>query len=188
MLCSALLRTTLADLIESSEKPQARARARELEELEAMMTPDLRPARNRGLFFLQLCVILEPMQELMSRHKAYALSPRDCLKTTLFQKWQRIIAPPGKRGRQKKCFTGAPTSKIQRPPCRQRESLFAVAERRIRCRRFSSRRDSWFHWFFLDNRKSSNFPPQDPSRRWRIHSLLLTISRVPSQRSKLGAT
>lgn len=50
--------------------------------------------------FLQLCVILEPMQELMSRHKAYALSPRDCLKTTLFQKWQRIVAPPGKRGRR----------------------------------------------------------------------------------------
>ena len=49
--------------------------------------------------FLQLCVILEPMQELMSRHKAYALSPRDCLKTTLFQKWQRMVAPPGKRGR-----------------------------------------------------------------------------------------
>lgn len=49
-------------------------------------------------FLLQLCVILEPMQELMSRHKAYALSPRDCLKTTLFQKWQRMVAPPGKRG------------------------------------------------------------------------------------------
>lgn len=46
----------------------------------------------------QLCVILEPMQELMSRHKAYALSPRDCLKTTLFQKWQRMVAPPGKKG------------------------------------------------------------------------------------------
>ena len=35
------------------------------------------------------------MQELMSRHKAYALSPRDCLKTTLFQKWQKMVAPPG---------------------------------------------------------------------------------------------
>ena len=44
----------------------------------------------------ELCVILEPMQELMSRHKAYALSPRDCLKTTLFQKWQKMVAPPGK--------------------------------------------------------------------------------------------
>merc|ERR1719510_917617 len=46
------------------------------------------------LFTFQLCVILEPMQELMSRHKAYALSPRDCLKTTLFQKWQKMVAPP----------------------------------------------------------------------------------------------
>ena len=45
---------------------------------------------------MQLCVILEPMQELMSRHKAYALNPRDCLKTTLFQKWQKMVAPPGK--------------------------------------------------------------------------------------------
>ncbi|XP_066150558.1 LIM domain-binding protein 2-like isoform X2 [Euwallacea fornicatus] len=49
---------------------------------------------NSTLNYLRLCVILEPMQELMSRNKAYALSPRDCLKTTLFQKWQRIIAPP----------------------------------------------------------------------------------------------
>ncbi|CAL1674251.1 unnamed protein product [Lasius platythorax] len=55
---------------------------------------------NFTLNYLRLCVILEPMQELMSRHKAYALSPRDCLKTTLFQKWQRIVAPPGKRGRR----------------------------------------------------------------------------------------
>lgn len=49
---------------------------------------------NHTLNYLRLCVILEPMQELMSRHKAYALSPRDCLKTTLFQKWQRMVAPP----------------------------------------------------------------------------------------------
>ncbi|GBP03885.1 LIM domain-binding protein 2 [Eumeta japonica] len=51
---------------------------------------------NSTLNYLRLCVILEPMQELMSRHKAYALSPRDCLKTTLFQKWQRMVAPPGR--------------------------------------------------------------------------------------------
>lgn len=49
---------------------------------------------SHTLNYLRLCVILEPMQELMSRHKAYALSPRDCLKTTLFQKWQRMVAPP----------------------------------------------------------------------------------------------
>lgn len=36
------------------------------------------------------------MQELMSRHKTYNLSPRDCLKTCLFQKWQRMVAPPGR--------------------------------------------------------------------------------------------
>lgn len=49
---------------------------------------------NYTLNYLRLCVILEPMQELMSRHKAYALNPRDCLKTTLFQKWQRMVATP----------------------------------------------------------------------------------------------
>lgn len=37
------------------------------------------------------------MQELMSRHKTYSLSPRDCLKTCLFQKWQRMVAPPGRQ-------------------------------------------------------------------------------------------
>jgi len=45
------------------------------------------------------------MQELMSRHKAYSLSPRDCLKTTLFQKWQRMVAPP----------------ETQRPPSKRRK-------------------------------------------------------------------
>ncbi|KAG8183251.1 hypothetical protein JTE90_006448 [Oedothorax gibbosus] len=60
---------------------------------------------NSTLNYLRLCVILEPMQELMSRHKAYALSPRDCLKTTLFQKWQRMVAPP----------------ETQRPPSKRRK-------------------------------------------------------------------
>lgn len=53
------------------------------------------PLSSLLLVSLQLCVILEPMQELMSRHKTYSLSPRDCLKTCLFQKWQRMVAPPG---------------------------------------------------------------------------------------------
>lgn len=34
------------------------------------------------------------MQELMARHKTYPINPRDCLKTALYQKWQRIISPP----------------------------------------------------------------------------------------------
>ncbi|XP_060712353.1 LIM domain-binding protein 1-like isoform X2 [Hemiscyllium ocellatum] len=49
---------------------------------------------NFTLNYLRLCVILEPMQELMVRHKSYKLSPRDCLKTCLFQKWQQMVAPP----------------------------------------------------------------------------------------------
>merc|ERR1719322_698035 len=67
------------------------------------------------LNYLRLCVILEPMQELMSRHKAYALSPRDCLKTTLFQKWQKMVAPPEtsrptNKRRKRKGATAAQTS------------------------------------------------------------------------------
>ncbi|XP_056596060.1 LIM domain-binding protein 2b isoform X3 [Triplophysa dalaica] len=49
---------------------------------------------NLTLNYLRLCVILEPMQELMSRHKTYGLSPRDCLKTCLFNQWQRLTTPP----------------------------------------------------------------------------------------------
>ncbi|XP_042897421.1 LIM domain-binding protein 2 isoform X4 [Parasteatoda tepidariorum] len=66
---------------------------------------------NSTLNYLRLCVILEPMQELMSRHKAYALSPRDCLKTTLFQKWQRMVAPP----------------ETQRPPSKRRKRKSSAA-------------------------------------------------------------
>jgi len=70
---------------------------------------------NSTLNYLRLCVILEPMQELMSRHKAYALSPRDCLKTTLFQKWQRMVAPPEtsrppSKRRKRKSSTGTGTT------------------------------------------------------------------------------
>ncbi|XP_007230274.2 LIM domain-binding protein 2b isoform X3 [Astyanax mexicanus] len=49
---------------------------------------------NLTLNYLRLCMILEPMQELMSRHKTYGLSPRDCLKTCLFHQWQRMTTPP----------------------------------------------------------------------------------------------
>ncbi|XP_072027021.1 LIM domain-binding protein 2-like isoform X5 [Amphiura filiformis] len=63
-------------------------------------------------YLRQLCVILEPMQELMSRHKAHNLSPRDCLKATLFQKWQRMVAPPA---------GAAPPSETGRTPARKRK-------------------------------------------------------------------
>ncbi|GIY50113.1 hypothetical protein CEXT_348491 [Caerostris extrusa] len=77
---------------------------------------------NSTLNYLRLCVILEPMQELMSRHKAYALSPRDCLKTTLFQKWQRMIAPPGGSHRPgPNDFKMQPEVETQRPPSKRRK-------------------------------------------------------------------
>lgn len=81
---------------------------------------NLRRIQGVNLFpFFQLCVILEPMQELMSRHKAYALSPRDCLKTTLFQKWQRMVAPPGKRGRRTVALheNHQPVEPVSKPVC-----------------------------------------------------------------------
>ncbi|XP_014480508.1 PREDICTED: LIM domain-binding protein 2 isoform X2 [Dinoponera quadriceps] len=80
---------------------------------------------NSTLNYLRLCVILEPMQELMSRHKAYALSPRDCLKTTLFQKWQRIIAPPesqrpASKRRKRKGSTSGPGNNAPPAPSKKR--------------------------------------------------------------------
>jgi hypothetical protein len=39
------------------------------------------------LNYLRLCVILEPMQHLMSQHKQYNVPPRECLKQTLFQRF-----------------------------------------------------------------------------------------------------
>lgn len=72
---------------------------------------------SNTLNYLRLCVILEPMQELMSRHKAYNLSPRDCLKATLFEKWQRMVAPPEphhqhlQNGNARKNDTSRPTAR-----------------------------------------------------------------------------
>lgn len=68
---------------------------------------------------LQLCVILEPMQELMSRHKTYSLSPRDCLKTCLFQKWQRMVAPPGESDAARCAARGSPGLPAQALPSMQ---------------------------------------------------------------------
>jgi hypothetical protein len=42
------------------------------------------------IHFLKLSTILEPMQELMARYKTFGIAPRDCLRTALFQKWQRM--------------------------------------------------------------------------------------------------
>ncbi|XP_058891446.1 LIM domain-binding protein 2 isoform X2 [Acipenser ruthenus] len=72
---------------------------------------------NFTLNYLRLCVILEPMQELMSRHKTYNLGPRDCLKTCLFQKWQRMVAPPA--GHPQNFKTEIFTTNHKKEPTRQ---------------------------------------------------------------------
>ncbi|KAL8591606.1 LIM domain-binding protein 2 [Nucella lapillus] len=84
---------------------------------------------NYTLNFLRLCVILEPMQELMSRHKAYGIKPRDCLKTTLFQKWQRMVAPVGKESarpaskrRKRKSSAGNNSGGANTPSTKQKRS------------------------------------------------------------------
>ncbi|OQV23850.1 LIM domain-binding protein 2 [Hypsibius exemplaris] len=46
------------------------------------------------LNFLRLCLILEPMQQIMARNKAYSLPPRDCLSSILFDKWKSTVTPP----------------------------------------------------------------------------------------------
>lgn len=52
------------------------------------------------LNYLKMCVVIEPMKELMSRQKAYSMDPRDCLKNCLFQKWQRMLNPQTEASRQ----------------------------------------------------------------------------------------
>ncbi|CAF1402316.1 unnamed protein product [Adineta steineri] len=61
------------------------------------------------LNFLRLCEILEPMQEIMSRHKTTSFSPRDCLKTILHQRWSKTCSdtrPPAKTRRKRKNTVG----------------------------------------------------------------------------------
>ena len=57
------------------------------------------------LNFLKMCVILEPMKELMSRQKTYNMDPRDCLRNCLFQKWSRMLNPPADTTRPNKRIT-----------------------------------------------------------------------------------
>jgi hypothetical protein len=72
------------------------------------------------LNFLRLCEILEPMQELMSRHKTTTFSPRDCLKTILHQRWSKTCSdtrPPAKpRRKRKSTTTNTPGNNTNIPP------------------------------------------------------------------------
>ena len=50
--------------------------------------------------YLTLCVLLEPMQLIMSRHKEMDnTSPRDCLKNVLYNKWQTNVCGPQEQQR-----------------------------------------------------------------------------------------
>lgn len=69
------------------------------------------------LQYLKLCSILEPMQELMGRHKAWAgtQSPRECLRAAAMQKAHAMRAsggpmPPGFQ--QQRSMSGAPPTQI----------------------------------------------------------------------------
>ncbi|XP_028657613.1 LIM domain-binding protein 2 isoform X2 [Erpetoichthys calabaricus] len=110
------------------------------------------------LNYLRLCVILEPMQELMSRHKTYNLSPRDCLKTCLFQKWQRMVAPPGHPQNFKtEIFT---TNQKKAEPTRQ-----TTTKRRKRKNSASSASNS-----SLGNNINSNSKKKSPASNFSLSS------------------
>ncbi|XP_039607468.1 LIM domain-binding protein 2 isoform X2 [Polypterus senegalus] len=110
------------------------------------------------LNYLRLCVILEPMQELMSRHKTYNLSPRDCLKTCLFQKWQRMVAPPGHPQNFKtEIFT---TNQKKAEPTRQ-----TTTKRRKRKNSASSASNS-----SLGNNVNSNSKKKSPASNFSLSS------------------
>ncbi|XP_028657612.1 LIM domain-binding protein 2 isoform X1 [Erpetoichthys calabaricus] len=111
------------------------------------------------LNYLRLCVILEPMQELMSRHKTYNLSPRDCLKTCLFQKWQRMVAPPAGHPQNFKTeiFT---TNQKKAEPTRQ-----TTTKRRKRKNSASSASNS-----SLGNNINSNSKKKSPASNFSLSS------------------
>ncbi|XP_078494712.1 LIM domain-binding protein 2 [Ciona intestinalis] len=84
------------------------------------------------LNYLKMCVIIEPMKELMSRQKTYNMDPRDCLRNCLFQKWQRMLNPttdasrPTKRpSRKRKNSSNNNTPHVSQP---QKKKGFQTSE------------------------------------------------------------
>lgn len=79
------------------------------------------------LNFLRTAEILEPMQEIMSRHKTTSFSPRDCLKTILHQRWSKTCSdtrPAPKTRRKRKNATAEPPPMPKEPstPTKKRSS------------------------------------------------------------------
>jgi len=53
--------------------------------------------------FLKMCMIMEPMQDLMLQHKNSNMDPRSCLKRLLLERYNhKTETAPGKRKRQRK--------------------------------------------------------------------------------------
>ncbi|CAF3008954.1 unnamed protein product [Rotaria sp. Silwood2] len=68
------------------------------------------------LNFLRLCEILEPMQELMSRHKTTTFSPRDCLKTILHQRWSKTCSDNRQTAKPRRKRKSAAVNNTNMPP------------------------------------------------------------------------
>ncbi|CAF0809002.1 unnamed protein product [Rotaria sordida] len=68
------------------------------------------------LNFLRLCEILEPMQELMSRHKTTTFSPRDCLKTLLHQRWSKTCSDNRQTAKPRRKRKSAAVNNTNLPP------------------------------------------------------------------------
>jgi len=77
------------ELVSRSAVTDCKGDQAKYEELSTSITEHgLSPAT---LQYLRIGVILEPMQEIMSRQKSYGISPRDALKSVLVDKWQAHI-------------------------------------------------------------------------------------------------
>ncbi|KFD55673.1 hypothetical protein M514_03421, partial [Trichuris suis] len=81
---------------------------------------------NVTLNYLRLCVILEPMQELMALQKSCSISPRDCLKSFMFQKWQAHNVV------QQHKFPGGPPAAISQPMMPPEDAPRPTSKRRKR--------------------------------------------------------
>jgi len=73
------------------------------------------------LNYLKNCVILEPMQELMSRCKSYNIPPRDALKRYLFERWQARMMGQDFNQQDRTNWTASQNEKPARPPAKRRK-------------------------------------------------------------------
>merc|ERR1740136_632529 len=73
------------ELIPRTVLNECKAETTKFDELSTNITESgMSPAT---LQYLRIGVILEPMQELMSRQKSNGMNPRDSLKSALYDKW-----------------------------------------------------------------------------------------------------